>query len=267
MTKGTLLTDLGITKEDLLGKADLASILTYHVHSGTVDAADISNGMTKSTVMGVPLTFTQADGQTMVGDIERSAVITTADVSASNGVIHVVDKVLLPPTVVGTAVASGFSILAEALTSANLVATLQGDGPFTVFAPTDAAFGTLLTDLGITKEDLLGRADLADILTLHVAQGKTMSADILDGMQISTLLDGASLSASVSSSSVDLSSGTTSAAVVVTDVHCSNGVIHVIDNVLLPSADNGADVSGVVSPCSVSVWVLALTLTALLIME
>merc|ERR1711870_60468 len=102
------------------------------------------------------------------------ATVTAADVETSNGVIHVIDKVVLPPApaakdIVETAMGTGaHSILAEALTKANLVATLKGAGPFTVFAPTDTAFTNALTALGISKEDLLNRADLADILKYHV---------------------------------------------------------------------------------------------------
>merc|ERR1711870_143746 len=110
------------------------------------------------------------------------ATVTAADVETSNGVIHVIDTVVLPPApepkdIVETAMGTGsHGILAEALTKANLVDALKGAGPFTVFAPTDTAFGNALTALGITKQQLLDQADLADILKYHVLSGKIMSS-------------------------------------------------------------------------------------------
>ncbi len=82
---------------------------------------------------------------------------------------------------------SDFSILVQALSQANLAATLEGNGPFTVFAPTDAAFEALLTTLGITENELLARADLADILSYHVIPGEVMSGDLTDGQSATTL--------------------------------------------------------------------------------
>ena len=109
--------------------------------SGEVTASAVNDGMNAEALNGDDLSFTVTDGVVMVND----ATVTSADVMASNGVIHVIDKVLMPPADLGDipTVAQGTGIhtsLVAAVTQADLVATLQGDGPFTVFAPTDDAF-------------------------------------------------------------------------------------------------------------------------------
>ncbi len=140
--------------------------------------------------------------------------------------------------IVDTAVAAGdFSTLAAALTAAELVETLKGAGPFTVFAPTDAAFATLPAG---TVDTLLKdpKGDLTKILTYHVIPGKVMAAEVvtMDGKKVKTV-NGAELTIKVSGSEVSLVDATgASVKVVKTDVGASNGVIHVIDGVLLPSS-------------------------------
>jgi uncharacterized surface protein with fasciclin (FAS1) repeats len=130
--------------------------------------------------------------------------------------------------IVDTAVAAGnFKILAAALEKAGLIETLKGEGPFTVFAPTDEAFNKLLKDLGITADELLARQDLKDILLYHVLPGKVMSGDLKEGMQAQTL---AKKNVTISLDPVQVND----ANVVTPDVEASNGVIHVIDKVLLP---------------------------------
>lgn len=130
--------------------------------------------------------------------------------------------------IVDTAVAAGnFKILAAALEKAGLIETLKGEGPFTVFAPTDEAFNKLLKDLGITADQLLARKDLKDILLYHVLPGKVMSGDLKEGMQAQTL---AKKNVTISLDPVQVND----ANVVTPDVEASNGVIHVIDKVLLP---------------------------------
>jgi len=218
------------TKAELLARADLADILKYHVLSGKTMSSALAATQTVSTVNGLPVTITKSSGSVMFA----SAKVSAADVMASNGVIHVIDKVIIPPTVgiVGTAVAKGFTVLAEALTKANLVGTLQGAGPFTVFAPTDAAFTAALTALKITKAELLARADLADILKYHVLSGKTMSSALVATQTVATL-QGQSVTITKSSGSVMFASAKVTGA----DVMASNGVIHVIDKVVLPPAE------------------------------
>ena len=130
--------------------------------------------------------------------------------------------------IVDTAVEAGdFKTLVAALEKAGLVETLKGEGPFTVFAPTDEAFEKLLKKLGITAEELLARNDLKDILLYHVVPGKVMSGDLKEGMKAQTV-GGKELTISLDPIKVNKVS------VVKPDIEASNGVIHVIDEVLLP---------------------------------
>merc|ERR1711870_185591 len=171
------------------------------------------------------------------------ATVTAADVETSNGVIHVIDKVVLPPApaakdIVETAMGTGaHGILAEALTKANLVATLKSAGPFTVFAPTDTAFTNALSALGISKQELLDRADLADILKYHVLSGETKAADLTASQDVDTL-QGKKVTITNDGTTVKFADAT----VVTADVETSNGVIHVIDTVVLPPAPVAVDI-------------------------
>lgn len=135
--------------------------------------------------------------------------------------------------IVETAVAAGqFNTLAAALTSAGLIGTLKGDGPFTVFAPTDGAFAALPEG---TVETLLqpeNRDQLTAILTYHVVPGKVMSGDVVK-LDSATTVQGSDVAISVSDGAVMLNDATVTAA----DIAASNGVIHVIDAVLLPPSN------------------------------
>jgi transforming growth factor-beta-induced protein len=160
--------------------------------------------------------------------INGSVSVTTADVEAENGVIHVVDKVILPPTVVNIALANeNFTTLVQAVVKAGLVDALSADGPFTVFAPTNAAFDALFAQLGISGIDDLTAEQLIPILTYHVVPGNVVSTELSNG-EVATL-NGQNLS-------VDLSAGVkiNESEVIAADIQGSNGVVHVIDQVLLP---------------------------------
>ena len=134
-------------------------------------------------------------------------------------------------TIVDIAAASGdFTTLVAAVQAAGLVETLSGEGPFTVFAPTDAAFEQALTDLGLTAEELLAREDLADILTYHVVPGKVMAEDVV-GLESATTVQGGTVTISTDETGNVLINDAT---VVQADIEGSNGVLHVIDAVLLP---------------------------------
>jgi transforming growth factor-beta-induced protein len=234
-------------------KETLAQILTYHVVSGKVMAADVTAGDVPS-VEGSTIAVTVDGGKVM---LNGSANVVATDVAASNGVIHVIDAVILPPgldvstliapmTTEGAAEApgdivevasttDGFSTLVAAVTAAGLVETLQGEGPFTVFAPTDEAFAAL--PAGILDALLLpeNKDVLVQILTYHVVSGKVMAADVAAGDVPS--VEGSPITVTVDGGKVMLNG---SANVVATDVAASNGVIHVIDAVILPP---GLDVS------------------------
>jgi transforming growth factor-beta-induced protein len=130
-----------------------------------------------------------------------------------------------------------FSILVAAVQAAGLVDTLSGPGPFTVFAPTNAAFASLLAELNVTAEQLLANKPLlTQVLTYHVLAGRTLAADITNGLAASTV-QGQALKFSRSASGVSITdaSGRTSN-IIATDIAASNGVIHVIDRVILPTS-------------------------------
>ena len=331
--------------------ATLVDILTYHVVAGSVMSTDLTDAGTTDALNGDKLSFTVTNTEVKVND----AVVTTADVVSSNGVIHVIDKVLTPPVDVyvgdgsmsepyfefytdvdgtngmteidisksyrfqrlnnpsahpfyigdsgyntdssdnliisgdGTSTTGisddesftlffrdGFTIedtlsyfctvhssmmsdftltapvelvdipttatstgihtsLVAALAQAELVSTLQGDGPFTVFAPTDDAFAEAGIDLSTFDTDEENET-LADILLYHVVAGTVMSSDLTDGMT-ATAINNDSLRFNVSTDGVVVND----ANVTLADVVASNGVIHVIDKVLMPPADEPAD--------------------------
>ena len=148
-----------------------------------------------------------------------------------------------PGTIVDVAAGNeDFSILVQAVQTAGLVETLSGEGPFTVFAPTNAAFEALLAELDITAEELLARDDLGAILTYHVVAGELMAADVLaavesgGGEAMVETVNGASITVTTEMGNVYLNGDSQ---VVTTDIAASNGVIHVIDAVILPPADGG----------------------------
>jgi len=132
--------------------------------------------------------------------------------------------------IVDTAIGnSDFSILVSALQKAKLVDTLKGTGPFTVFAPTNAAFEKLLVALDITAAELLAQPDLAKVLTYHVVSGKVMSTDLKNGLEAATV-NGEKVKFDLTSGAMVNKSKITTA-----DLQATNGVIHVIDTVLVPT--------------------------------
>ena len=220
------------------GKAALSDILLYHVVPSEVPSADVTDCMSADAANTQPLSFTVADG-VMVND----ANVVLADVVTSNGLIHVIDKVLTPTDtprdIPRTAQCTGaHDSLVAALVQAELVTTLQGDGPFTVFAPTDQAF----TDAGIDLAALNtpeGKATLSDILLHHVVAGAVPASAVTDGM-LATMVNGDKAKLSVTGDVVSISGATVTGA----DVATSNGIIHVIDKVLMPPGDVTAIAQG-----------------------
>jgi uncharacterized surface protein with fasciclin (FAS1) repeats len=232
-----LLTEMGITKAQLFAdKALLTSVITYHVLPARIARAQVPAGKAITTVQGGVFKVDVVGTALVVTDgRNRQATITATDVPASNGVIHVIDKVLLPAdkTIVQTAQAlPGFSILVQAVAAADLATPLSAPGPLTVFAPTDAAFADLLVELGVTQQQLLADIPLlTKVLSYHVVPGRVLKADVPVATPITTL-QGESFS--VSNALVITDQRTRSASIVATDVLASNGVIHVIDRVILP---------------------------------
>jgi uncharacterized surface protein with fasciclin (FAS1) repeats/predicted lipoprotein with Yx(FWY)xxD motif len=218
------------TLDDLLADptGDLAEILQYHVVSGKVMSGDLEDGMKVETLLGDSIMIEITDGNVFV----NGAQVIIPDLEAGNGVVHVIDAVLLPPvpeTVVDIVVNSDVhETLETAVIAAELADDLSGDGPFTVFAPTDDAFGALPAG---TLDDLLAdpTGDLAEILQYHVVSGKVMSGDLEDGMKVETLL-GDSIMIEITDGNVFVNG----AQVIIPDLEAGNGVVHVIDAVLLP---------------------------------
>jgi len=268
---------LGITAEELLANPALADILTYHVLPQEADSQLVAtlDGSSVATVNGQSVDISVVDGQIMINE----ATVVSADLVADNGIVHVIDAVLLPPDVaeaLGVAMADDmddemaedttttteattttteamaptiaeivaasaaadqpeFTVLLAALETAELVDALNGEGPFTVFAPTDAAFGALLEELGVTAEELLANPELANILLYHVVSGEFLAADVIDlaPVDVPTLFEENTISIAVVDGSVVINDVAT---VIRPDVMASNGVIHVIDVVLVPAS-------------------------------
>ena len=218
------------TVEDLLkpeNKDKLVQILTYHVVAGKVMAADAAKLTSAETVAKLPIMIKADMGKVMI----NNATVALADVEASNGVIHVIDTVLLPPSdIVDTAIADGrFKTLVAAVQAAGLVDTLKGEGPFTVFAPTDDAFAKLPAGTVDTLLKPENKDQLAGILTYHVFAGRVMAADVVKLTSADTV-NGKPVTIKVEDGKVYIND----AQVIITDIMTSNGVIHVIDTVILP---------------------------------
>jgi uncharacterized surface protein with fasciclin (FAS1) repeats len=212
--------------------AKLKSVLLYHVVSGRAVAADVVKISSAKTLQGNSVAIKVVDGSVFVD----GAKVTTPDVMASNGVIHVIDSVLIPKAaaaakpknIVQTAVAAGtFKTLASLLTKAGLAGTLQGKGPFTVFAPTDAAFAKVpkATLAALAKD----KTKLRAVLLYHVVKGKVTAAEVVK-LRSAKTLNGKSVSIRVSGGKVAVGG----ARVTKADVAASNGVIHVVNKVLIP---------------------------------
>ena len=207
----------------------LTTILMHHVYGGSALSTDLSDGMMVTTLAETELEVTIDSTGVYIG----GAMVVIADLTADNGVVHVIDAVLVPvedtTTVVDIIVGSPNHItLAAAVGAAGLVETLSGDGPFTVFAPTDAAFALLPEGLVATLlEDPTGQ--LTTILTHHVFAGSALSTDLYDGMMVPTIAGG-ELEVTIDSTGVYIDN----AMVTVADIETSNGVVHVIDAVLIP---------------------------------
>lgn len=231
-----LLSELGVTKEALLAdKPLLTAVLTYHVLGSRVPRADVPLGKAITPVSGGFFKIESANGLKITDGRNRVSTITATDIQASNGVVHLVDRVLLPANkdIVATASAlPDFSILVEAVVAAGLATTLQGAGPFTVFAPTNAAFAALLAELGVTKEALLAdTALLITVLTYHVVPARVLKAEVPINTAIATV-QGQTFTVNASLVITDQNLRTSN--ITMADVFTSNGVIHVVDKVILP---------------------------------
>ena len=231
-----LMAALGITLEELLAYPGLTDVLLYHVVEAQALSTDLSDGQEITTMLGADVQVTI----TSDGVFINQAQVIVADLVADNGVVHVIDAILipedeeLPETVVDIIVESEVHTLLElAVGAAGLVDALSGEGPFTVFAPTDDAVVALTEALGITADDLLALPNLGEILQYHVVAGEAYSDDLEDGQMITTLL-GQDVTVSIDDAGVMINE----AMVIIADLEAENGVVHVIDAVLVPTATN-----------------------------
>jgi len=234
LPKGLVASLLQPANKDLLVK-----LLTYHVANGAVVSGDLSNGQTITTLEGSTVSVTLPPG----GGVQiNDATVTTADIDASNGRVHIINKVLLPPnfgkTIVDLAAATpDLSKLVTAVTAGDLVGTLSGAGPFTVFAPTNAAFDALPKGLVASLLKPENKNLLVELLTYHVVSGATLSSEITNNMNIATV-EGSNIVATLpAGGGVKLNgdaSVTTPDVVAANNVAVVNGVVHIIDKVLLP---------------------------------
>lgn len=213
---------------DTANRDSLVAILTYHVVGDSVPSSVLTDGMFATTVNEDSVYIRVTEDGVMV----NNAMVTMADIAADNGVVHVIDAVLLPPpaTVVDVVVSdTTLTTLETAVTQAQLVDALSGEGPFTVFAPNDTAFADLEDGL---LDSLLAdpTGDLATILQFHVVPGRFMSSDLAEGAMLTTL-EGEALE-------ISLTGGATvnDIAILRTDLLAGNGVVHVIGGVLLPNS-------------------------------
>ncbi len=227
---------LGTDLNGILALPNLADVLTYHVLGAEVMSADINNG---DVVDALSMTNTLKLTKTSMGDLYvNQAMVTSADVMADNGVVHILDAAILPSeTVVDVALDNGFSTLATAVITAELLPALTD--PFaslTVFAPTNGAFDDLASALDTNIDGLLALPNLGDILLYHVVAGTVLSTDLTDGLV--PTLNGADIL-------VDLTDGVMINEFMVTmaDVTAANGVVHVIDGVLVPVITSVGEIS------------------------
>ena len=227
------------TVDDLLkeeNKDTLVAILKYHLIDGAVESDTVVTLDEAATLQGEAVSIEVVDGKVV---LNGSATVTTADVPASNGVIHIIDAVLMPPSmtepelgnIAEVATENGsFTTLLAAVDAAGLTDTLATGGPFTVLAPTDDAFAALpagLVDSLLTPEM---KDTLTSILTYHLIQGEVKS-DVVVTLTEADTVQGEKITIEVVDGKVVING---SATVVITDVPASNGVIHVIDAVIVP---------------------------------
>jgi transforming growth factor-beta-induced protein len=261
---------LGVTAEDLLGNTELLNqVLAYHVVPGAFNAEAVValDGALLGTALPEQALAISLDGESV--KVNESTVV-TPDVAASNGIVHVIDAVLLPAAeeamadpmateeammeeemaepagnIAEIVIASTsaetpeFTVLLAAVQAADpaVLETLTGSGPYTVFAPTDAAFAAALEALGVTAEELLANTELlTQVLSYHVVPGYfsaetvVAAAGMEGGVNVATLLPGTTVNVSLDGETVKVNE----ANVVATDVMATNGIVHVIDAVILP---------------------------------
>lgn len=232
------LTANGYANLDAVPEAALKNLLLNHVLGTEVKAAAVTTGYVKTlatfstTTSNISMYLSTASGVKING----GPTVINADVDANNGVVHVVDAVIGIPVVPTFAVVNpNFSTLVAALTrntTANYVGTLSGAGPFTVFAPTNAAFEDLLEELGKNSLTDFSDSELDEILTYHVVAGANVLAGSLTEGQVVTTLETGTFTISLVGGAKITDDNNRVSNIITTDIQGSNGVVHAIDKVL-----------------------------------
>ena len=235
-----LLTDLGANSLNDIPVDVLTNVLLNHVVSGEKKAASLSTGYINSLL---PFNGSSVNQSLFINTASgvrvNDATVTAADADASNGVVHTINKVMLPTTVVNQALNNPeFSTLVAALTRSDLgvdyVSILSGTGPFTVFAPTNAAFAALLTELGVPNLNAIPAATLNSVLQYHVVNGANVRAENLTNGQVVTTFGGSTFTVGLTGGAKITDAKARVSNIIVTNVQANNGVVHAIDKVLLP---------------------------------
>ena len=234
---------------DALSDPDLLfDTLLYHLIADEVPAVDLQDGTMLTTLLGDELSVTETSGHILIDGV----TLIEKDIEASNGLIHVIDRVLLPPGFAAAPVVpvangnlpnlvqmiksnEGFETLLAGLEAANLIEQLQGDGPFTILAPTDEAFRNLVDS---SSEELIDRLDNepGTFLLYHIIPGALSTAAVRDGLELRTL-EGSTVSFSTRNGGSEIvvhGGGLTSALFTSVEIPAGNGFIHIIDAVILP---------------------------------
>lgn len=227
------------TTIDEVPKNILKQILLNHVVSGAIPSTTLQTGylktLAKNAVSGTNTMSLYVDltSGVMLNGVSK---VETADIIATNGVIHVVDKVIDLPTIVTHATANkNFTSLVTALTGTgqpDFVGLLSGTGSYTVFAPTNTAFISLNTELAPGGIASVSASNLTKVLQYHVVNGSLLSGSLTEGLVPTLAKQNFTVSISSGVKIIDVNKRTSN--VVAADVQCSNGVIHVLDKVLLP---------------------------------
>jgi uncharacterized surface protein with fasciclin (FAS1) repeats len=238
----TFLQDNGFNSVDDVPVEVLSNILLNHVLVGKVPSNQVATGYANTlatyanTTSNVDMFINTANGVVING----ASTVQIVDQEASNGVVHVVDAVIGIPKVPTFAAANpDFSILVQALTRSDLSTNyvddvLNGDGPFTVFAPTNDAFTELLAELQVSGLADIDAATLEAVLEYHVASGNTLESDLEEGLMVPTV-QGGSFTVSLMGGAKITDGAGRETNIIVTDLQGGNGVVHAVDRVLLPS--------------------------------
>lgn len=214
-------------------KSSLQEVLQYHVVDSAVLSTELTDGQIVRTLMGENLKVRIVDGEVYI----NNAKVVTSDVETSNGVVHVIDSVLVPgafKNVVGTAIDTDIlSTLVAAVTAGELVEALSLESAnYTVFAPTNTAFANIQS----TVDALLrpeNKSSLQNVLQYHVVSSEVFSSELVNGQMIKAL-NGGTLTVSIENGEVFIVAANSKSKVIAADIKTSNGVVHVIDTVLVP---------------------------------